>query len=283
MTRRAAASVALSAAGLALACVAGALPASSADGGAVREVAMPGKLYAPQELDVLVGDTVLWRNQDGASHTVTAGDDAFDSGLIAPGGTYTRTFTRPAAIPYACTIHKFMRGVLRVVPVALTGPADPVRAGAVVTLTGLAPDGTGAIRIQRLRGRAWEPVREVGPGAGGTFSVRLGVDAPSRIRAVVGRATSRVVRVATAPVVTARLAGGAVSARVRPARPGARVALQVYDRERFDWRTRAKGRVAPSGTRVDVSLPAGTTGHVRLVVRGGDGWADGASAAIVVR
>ncbi|MBM3676450.1 MAG: halocyanin, partial [Actinobacteria bacterium] len=50
-------------------------PVGAETGGAVREVAMPGKAYVPHELDVLLGDTVVWKNQDMGSHTVTAGDD----------------------------------------------------------------------------------------------------------------------------------------------------------------------------------------------------------------
>ena len=43
---------------------------------------MPGRLYAPGELDVLAGQTVTWRNTDSKSHTVTEDDDTFDSGYI---------------------------------------------------------------------------------------------------------------------------------------------------------------------------------------------------------
>ena len=52
---------------------------------------MPGKLYDPARLDVLVGTTVAWKNDDSTNHTATAENDAFASGYIPPGGTSSRT------------------------------------------------------------------------------------------------------------------------------------------------------------------------------------------------
>ena len=61
-----------------------------ASGGVHRDVAIPGKFFAPGREVVLIGDTVTWRNGDASSHTVTATDSSFDSGLVAPGATFTR-------------------------------------------------------------------------------------------------------------------------------------------------------------------------------------------------
>ena len=58
-------------------------------------------------------------------HTVTANDASFDSGYISPGGTFARTFAKVGVYPYHCTIHKFMKGEVVVVPVALAGPEQP--------------------------------------------------------------------------------------------------------------------------------------------------------------
>lgn len=251
--------------------------------GVVREITMPGKAYVPQETDVLVGDTVVWVNQDTATHTVTAEDDAFDSGSIAPGGTFTRTFDRPATVAYACTIHKFMRGTLRVVPVALTFSTGPVAAGGVASLAGLAPEGTGTILVQRTTTAGWSLHRRLRAGPGGRFAFRAIVDRPTRFRALVGRAASAVVPVPVAPRVTARVGRGrAVLGQARPARAGAVAVLQVYDRERFDWLTVVRGRVDAS-SRFALALPAVARGRYRVLVRGGGGWAAGASAPIVLR
>ena len=64
-----------------LACAAAVAPALGAEG-RVREVSIPGQTYAPSQLQVLVGDTVLWRNGDVMNHTVTSDGVGFDSGYL---------------------------------------------------------------------------------------------------------------------------------------------------------------------------------------------------------
>lgn len=67
-------------------------------------------------IDVLVGDTVVWKNADTAVHTVTSGtakngpDDIFDSGMFGPGKTYSRTFSETGNYPYYCLLHPWMIG-----------------------------------------------------------------------------------------------------------------------------------------------------------------------------
>ena len=79
--------------GLAAVALAAAGAAASADA-PTRTVTMPGKLYDPARLHVLVGTTVAWKNDDSINHTATAEDDSFASGYIPPGGTFSYTFTR---------------------------------------------------------------------------------------------------------------------------------------------------------------------------------------------
>ena len=43
---------------------------------------------------------VTWINNDNKSHSVTADDASFDSGPIAPGGSYTKEFSRPGVYTY---------------------------------------------------------------------------------------------------------------------------------------------------------------------------------------
>jgi plastocyanin len=88
--------------------------ATEGQNGATRDVTMPGKVYAPRKLDILVGDTVVWRNADIGNHTVTAEDDSFDSGPVAAGRTFSRRFDQADSVTYFCAIHPSMRGEIRV-------------------------------------------------------------------------------------------------------------------------------------------------------------------------
>jgi amicyanin len=68
--------------------------------------------FLQSRLQVTVGTTVEWKNNDPLPHTVTAVDKSFSSGLINPGKTYSRTFTKPGTYSYFCTPHPFMKGVI---------------------------------------------------------------------------------------------------------------------------------------------------------------------------
>lgn len=238
-----------------------------------RTVAMPGKLYEPARLDVLVGTMVTWRNDDSTNHTVTADDDAFASGYVPPGGSFSFAFARQGRYAFHCTIHKFMRGEVNVYGLVLVGPEDAVTAGARVVLAGLAPPGTPEVH---LRGGADSTV--VRPRPDGSFAVRVVVAAPGRYRAVAGALSSPVVRVVARPRVRASREGRALVVRTVPGRAGAIALLQSYDRERFDWVTVAHGKL-DARSRLRLTLPRDAE-RVRVLVRGSAGWGDAASATI---
>lgn len=73
--------------------------------------------YNPSPLSVPVGTTVTWTNNDNTAHTVTEGNpsgntppNGFDSGILAPGKTFTHTFDTVGTIQYYCTLHPTMLG-----------------------------------------------------------------------------------------------------------------------------------------------------------------------------
>lgn len=79
--------------------------------------------YDPLDLEVEVGTTVTWTNDDIVAHTVTSGvaddsgaeaDDIFDSGFVEPGETFSHTFDEAGTFPYFCTPHPWMRGTVTV-------------------------------------------------------------------------------------------------------------------------------------------------------------------------
>jgi plastocyanin len=246
--------------------------ASSADA-PIRTITMPGKVFDPAHLDVLVGTTVAWRNDDSINHTATAENDAFASGYIPPGGTFSFTFNREGKYEFRCTIHRQMRGEVDVFGLVLSGPEAPVTVGRRIVFAGLAPAGTAAVM---LRGPGTEQTVE--PRADGSFALRFAVTAPGSYRAVAAGLSSPAVRVQLKPIVRAALSGHLLRVSASPARPGARVVLQRYDRERFGWRDLTRGAL-DRRSQAMFRIPVGVE-RVRALVRGTKGWADAATPGI---
>jgi plastocyanin len=70
--------------------------------------------YTPKVLLVEPGSTITVTNEDEAVHTVTAKDKSLDTGNLAKGQSATLTAPDSGEIPYICTIHEYMNGVIRV-------------------------------------------------------------------------------------------------------------------------------------------------------------------------
>ncbi len=70
--------------------------------------------FQPDPLVVPVGARVKVANNDDAAHTVTAKDQSFDTGNVAPMAKGEITVSQPGEVAYFCSIHDYMRGVIRV-------------------------------------------------------------------------------------------------------------------------------------------------------------------------
>lgn len=80
--------------------------------------------YVPTNLDVDLGDTITWVNDDISGHTITSGkgigflgnpdtdkaqpDGNFDSGIISTGKSWSYTFKEKGFFSYTCTIHPWI-------------------------------------------------------------------------------------------------------------------------------------------------------------------------------
>jgi plastocyanin len=71
-------------------------------------VAIKSSTFTPDIVEISKGTTVVWTNDDGVSHTVTSISDAFDSGNIDPGQTYSYTFNQAGPFEYRCKNHPSM-------------------------------------------------------------------------------------------------------------------------------------------------------------------------------
>ena len=72
-------------------------------------------MFTPPQINVKVGGTVTWTNNDKVAHTVTAdlsNGNGPASGEIQPGQSYSYTFKKAGSVQYHCEIHHSMRGTI---------------------------------------------------------------------------------------------------------------------------------------------------------------------------
>lgn len=74
---------------------------------AAKTITISNFKFAPEVLEVKVGDTITVDNKDSAEHTVTAKDKSFDTGRFAS-GTKTFTVTKAGRFEYVCDVHPSM-------------------------------------------------------------------------------------------------------------------------------------------------------------------------------
>lgn len=70
--------------------------------------------YVPSTMSVKKGTTITWNNVDTMDHTVTG--SGWASGNIAPGKSYSRTFSSTGSFDYKCTYHSLMQGTINILP-----------------------------------------------------------------------------------------------------------------------------------------------------------------------
>ena len=264
---------------VAIAALAAGAPAAQ---GATTEVIMPGTVFTPATVRVLVGDSVTFANHDTRPHTATADDASFDTGSILPHGDATATFPAAGSFPYHCRIHTFMRGRVDVVALLLTGPATRPAKGAAATLTGRAGTGISSVTLERADGATWTPVATVTTGADGAFAFTVRLTAPATFRATAGATTSdtvvlRPLDLRVGLITTRRGSRYTLRAGVAPVDGAAVVLFQRYVPERFSWRTIARRRLDRGG-HARLTLRAVRRVSVRALVR--TGGTDVASPAV---
>lgn len=94
-------------------------PATSGD------VGMAARTFSPGNVTIAAGGSVTWVNDDDRDHTVTATSGGFDSGTMAPGASWSRTFPAAGTFPYLCAIHPDMTGTVTVLGAGGATPPPP--------------------------------------------------------------------------------------------------------------------------------------------------------------
>ncbi|HEX5973295.1 MAG TPA: cupredoxin family copper-binding protein [Gemmatimonadaceae bacterium] len=89
-------------------------PAASAAAAAPGTVnaRIDGLAFVPSRIEIPVGTTVQWKNNDPLIHTVTAADSSFASPQFGLDGTYRHTFATPGTYAYYCALHPNMKGTV---------------------------------------------------------------------------------------------------------------------------------------------------------------------------
>ena len=121
--------------------------------------------YVPSSVNIGIGETVTWSNDDTAAHTVTSGsvggvDGIFDSSIFAAGTTFSHTFEEEGTFDYFCMVHPWMVGNVIVgeamaeTPSAGGGEEEPTTEMVVsapseeeTTVTGMTSDGSMRVEI----------------------------------------------------------------------------------------------------------------------------------------
>lgn len=71
--------------------------------------------FNPNPVEVPVGGTVTWTNQDAVPHTATADQrEVLQSGAIAPGSSFSQVFDTAGDFNYFCEFHPNMLGTISV-------------------------------------------------------------------------------------------------------------------------------------------------------------------------
>ncbi len=67
--------------------------------------------FTPATVNIPVGGSVVWTNNDKQQHTATSAGN-FDAGAIQPGTSTTVTFDTAGSFTYICSFHPFMTGTV---------------------------------------------------------------------------------------------------------------------------------------------------------------------------
>jgi plastocyanin len=182
--------------------------------------------YSPDTVNVPVGGTACWTNNDPAfPHTATADAGGNpNSPSLDTGETYRATFTADATIPYHCAIHPNMTGTVRVG--TGTPPGGGGGGGQTVPGADTAAPRFSGVRVIPARACAMRSRTCARPGA----RVRFRLDERARVTGALDRRGPGGSRVVRRFSFSARAGPNSVRLPLRRLRPGHyRLALRAVD------------------------------------------------------
>lgn len=88
------------------------LPVAVSAAGKTHAISIEGMKYVPERLEVAVGDTITWTNQDAVPHTITGPKKKPESGTINANGKWKYVARSKGELNYICRFHPTMKGML---------------------------------------------------------------------------------------------------------------------------------------------------------------------------
>ena len=80
----------------------------------IHEVRITRFKFVPERVEVRVGDTIRWINDDLAPHTATADEYGWDTGEIAQNQSAEVEVTEDMETTYFCVFHPHMKGEIAI-------------------------------------------------------------------------------------------------------------------------------------------------------------------------
>ena len=145
----------------------------------------------PDEVTVAWGDTIQIKNTDTVAHGITSSHADLQGGAIAPGGTYTTSFTtRTRTYRYRQTGGKSMSGTIAVSVsgnVSLKPRIAVVLYGKSLTVTGHASLANTPVLLQRklIGDSKWQTLKTLTSSANGSFSTVVLFQRSGKLRATI--------------------------------------------------------------------------------------------------
>ncbi|MDP2660203.1 MAG: cupredoxin domain-containing protein [Dehalococcoidia bacterium] len=102
-------------------------------------VTMVDNAFQPQSITIQVGDSVTWVNNGATSHTATSDNALWDSGIMPPGQSFSRSFSSTGTFQYRCSIHGSL-GMIGTIVVQAAG--QPAATPTLTPTTTPTPTGT---------------------------------------------------------------------------------------------------------------------------------------------
>ena len=230
---------------------------------------------SPAALNVLAGDRVVWFNGSSRTHTVTSSAGHFDA-RVTTGRTFTHPFDAVGDFGYYCRLHPAITGRVAVRRLLIDeAPATAVR-GETVRIAGRAASGIGRVTVEADTGSGFAEIAQAGVDEHGVFAADVQPAASGDYRVAAGgeRSDARSLVVSDVRQLsltgTLRRARAVRVARAEPAKPGARVVLQLRLRERFGWWPVRWARL-DERSRARFSYPRNRSADARVVMVGRDG------------